>query len=363
MFCFRLSKPLNQIFRAGAALALTTALGFAQGPALPNAPGRDTVQRVCGACHSATVVVGRGMTEEGWGEVVASMISRGAKGTPADFQTVTAYLAKNFPPNSSAAQPAAGQARVRRRFPAGPSDQQVVDPQAANRGKILFGSDCASCHGPMARGSANAPDLVRSDVVLHDRYGNDIGPYLRDKHPPVQTVRLAGLTEDQIKDLANFLHQQVGNTLRSGPYTKVLNVLTGDAPAGEAYFNGAGGCAKCHSPTGDLAGIASRYDAPTLQQRMLFPRTVVFGRGAMSATKPVMITVTLPNGESVSGTLVRIDDFDVAMRDGSGTYHSWKRTPDLKIELKDPYAAHNELLNTITDTDIHNLVAYLDTLK
>lgn len=351
------------MFRVGAALTLTAVFGFAQGPGLPNAPGRDTVQRVCGACHPATVVVGRGMTEEGWGEVVASMISRGAKGTPADFQTVEAYLTKNFPPNSSAGQPPSGQTRAKRRFPAGPSDQQVVDIQAANRGKIVYSGDCAVCHGPMARGGANAPDLVRSAVVLHDRYGNDLGPYLREKHPSVQTARLAALTESQIKDLANFLHKQVDDTLRSGPYTKVLNVLTGDPSAGAAYFNGPGGCANCHSPTGDLAGIASRYDAPTLQQRLLFPRTVALGHGVITVPKPVTVTVTPPNGQSVSGTLVRIDDFNVALRDSSGTYHSWKRTPELKVQLHDPYAAHDELLDRITDADIHNLVAYLDTLK
>jgi cytochrome c2 len=155
----------------------------------------------------------------------------------------------------------------------------------------------------------------------------------------------------------------VEDTLRSGPYTKVLNVLTGNAQAGAAYFNGAGGCTSCHSASGDLAGIASKYDAPTLQQRLLFPRTVAPGRRSASASKPVTITVTLNNGESISGTLVHLDDFNVALRDANGNYHSWRRTAQLKIDLHDPYAAHEELLDQITDTDIHNLVAYLETLK
>jgi hypothetical protein len=182
-------------------------------------------------------------------------------------------------------------------------------------------------------------------------------------HPKSGPAPIASLTQNQIKDLSHFLHEQVEDTLRSGPYTKVLNVLTGDAQAGAAYFQGAGGCAHCHSVSGDLAHIASTYDAPTLQQRLLFPRTIAFGRRAATALKPVTVKVTSTDGESISGTLVHLDDFNISLRDEAGTYHAWSRTPQLKIEVHDPYAAHEELLDRITDQDIHNLVAYLETLK
>lgn len=334
---------------------------FAQTPVLPDTPGRDTVQRLCGACHPATVVLGRGMTREGWSQVVATMITRGAKGSPADFETVTDYLAKNLPPKSSAPNTAASPRR--RTLSAGPQDRQVIDPKAAERGKADYRSACGSCHGPLARGGANAPDLVRSIPVLHDHYGDTIGPYLRHAHPASAGTPLASLTENQIQDISHFLHQQVEDTLRSGPYTRVLNVLTGNAQAGAVYFNSTGGCATCHSVTGDLAGIASKYDPPTLQQRLLFPRTVALGRRSVAASKPVTVTVTLDNGESLSGTLVHFDDFNVALRDDTGNYHSWTRTPQLRIDRHDPYAAHQELLDKLTDADIHNLVAYLETLK
>ena len=356
------SSGMNRPLRFVSVLVLATAAAFAQGPTLPAAPGSDTVQRVCGTCHPATVVLGRGMTREGWAGVVSSMVARGAKGTPADFEAVTDYLAKNLPP-----KPSTGNASSRRggrgRFPAGPSDGQIVDPTAAGRGKATYASDCGSCHGPLARGTANGPDLVRSVIVLHDRYGNALGPYLLQKHPRSPGAPIASLTHNQIEDLSNFLHKQVDDTLRSGPYTKVLNVLTGDAQAGAAYFKGAGGCTSCHSASGDLAGVASRYDPPTLQQRLLFPRIVAFGRRAAAAPKPTTVKVTLEGGASVSGELVHMDDFNIALRDDTGAYHSWKRTPQLKVERHDPYSAHDELLDKVTDADIHNLVAYLETLK
>jgi cytochrome c oxidase cbb3-type subunit 3 len=351
---------LGGLIRVAALLALPASAIFAQSPALPDAPGRDTVQRVCGACHPATVVFGKGRTREEWSQVIANMISRGAKGTSGDFAAVTDYLAKNLSPTQASNNSQAP--RRRAGFSMGPDDKQIVDPEAAGRGRTIYVSDCGSCHGPLARGAKNGPDLVRSLVVLHDRYGSGLQPYLQERHPAVQGTPIARLTEDQVKDISHFLHQQVDDTLRSGPYTKVLNVFTGDPAAGAAYFSGAGACGACHSATGDLAGIASRYDPPTLQQRLLFPR-MASGRGAVSTPKPVTVKITLENGQSVSGTLVRIDDFSIALRDADGTYRSWKRTPQLKVERNDPYAAHDELLDKISDKDIHNLVAYLETLK
>lgn len=328
---------------------------------LPNAPGRETVQKICGTCHSASMVLGRSSSREEWSEVIANMVAKGAKGTSADFAQVLDYLTANLGPKPAAAGAAAPR-RTGGGLTVGPNDKHVVDTQSAEHGKSIYIAQCITCHGPRARGQGNGADLVRSSVVLHDRYGSTIGPFLKKGHQTQSGVASSSFTAAQVSDLANFLHQQVNDTLRSGPFSKVLNVLTGDARAGQAYFNGAGKCNTCHSPTGDLAGIASKYDPPTLQQRFLFPRTTNFSRGQMSSAKPVNVTVTDPNG-SVSGVLDKIDDFDVSLRDSSGEYHSWKRSPEVKIERHDPYSAHIELLDRYTDKDIHDIVAYLETLK
>src|SRR5579875_4195570 len=136
-------------------LAFSSVIVWGQAISLPQGQGRETVQRVCGACHPATIVLGHGMTREGWGQVVASMITRGAKGSAADFEAVTNYLAKNLPANAPG-----GAGGARHSLSAGPGDRQVVDRQSAARGKTIYTSECASCHGPLGRG-ANGPDLVR----------------------------------------------------------------------------------------------------------------------------------------------------------------------------------------------------------
>jgi cytochrome c oxidase cbb3-type subunit III len=215
---------------------------------------------------------------------------------------------------------------------AGPADKQTVDAAAADSGKTTYIAECITCHGARARGSENGPDLVRSLVVLRDRYGSEIGPFLRKGHPTQSNTPSANFTQKQIEGLSHFLKQRFNETLRSSPTLRVQNVLTGNPKAGAEYFNGAGRCNTCHSSSGDLAGIGKKYDPPA-------------------------------SGPPVSGALVRIDDFNVSLRDASGEYWSWKRSPELKIERNDPYATHVELLDKLTDKNIHDVVAYLESLK
>jgi mono/diheme cytochrome c family protein len=235
----------------------------------------------------------------------------------------------------------------------GPGDKQSVEAAAADRGKTTYIAECITCHGAKARGTENGPDLVRSLVVLRDRYGSEIGSFLRKGHPTQSNRPASSFTANQIEELSHFLKQRFNETLRSSPTYRVQNVLTGDPKQGAAYFSGTGKCTSCHSASGDLAGIGRKYDPATLQQRFLFPQR----------TRPVTVTVTPTSGPAVTGNLVRMDDFNVALRDASGEYRSWPRTRDLRIQKTDPYAGHAELLDKYTDKDIHDVVAYLESLK
>ncbi len=359
-------KVSNRVAPLAAAVA---ALCAAQPPGgLPEGAGKDTVQRVCGStCHGPQIVAGKGYSRNNWATVVNGMIARGAKANAAEFGEIVDYLAKNLPPKTGVA--GAGGAGF---IGSGPVDAHVVDGAAAERGKSIYVAECITCHGNKARGGADSlpkaqkgPDLVRSLVVLKDRYGATIGEFLRKGHQMQSGKPSSSLDGPQVIDLAHFLHLKVNDTLRSGPYSEPINVLTGNAKDGQAYFNGAGGCNKCHSITGDLAGIGGKYDPVMLQQKFLFPRSFGFGRGQrrVAAQKPVTVKVTPAGGAAVSGTLVYLDDFNVALRDASGEYHSWKRTAAVKVEKNDPYTPHYELLDKYTDKNVHDIVAYLESVK
>ena len=235
---------------------------------------------------------------------------------------------------------------------------RAPDAAAAARGEKLYVPNCAFCHGTEARG-AEAPSLVRSEVVLHDDKGELIGPMLLKGRPEAGMPAFPSLTPQQVADLAEFLHMKVETVANRGLYGSVYrerNIVTGDAKAGEAYFRGAGGCGGCHSATGDLAHIASRMEPVNLQNRWLWPA----GRGARGGQNKAVVTAA--GGEKIAGTIKRIDDFNVSILDASGNYHSWPRDR-VKVEIADPLAAHRRLLEQYTDADIHNVTAYLVTLK
>jgi mono/diheme cytochrome c family protein len=300
--------------------------------------------------------------------VVNAMVTRGAKVTESELPRILEYVASNLGPNIA---PMAGMGPGT--LGAGAADSHVVNKAGAERGRAVYAAECSSCHGLRARGGNEAlpvnqrgPDLIRSLTVLRDRYASQIGPFLTRGHHMRSGRSSTALTKEQVADLADFLHQRVYYTLRSSPELQMQNVLTGDPQAGAAFYNGQGKCGTCHSVRGDLAKIGSRYDPPTIQMKVLFPSTAAVGRtqsAASSNRRPATVTVILPSGARVEGVLDKLDDFNVSLRDPDGEYRSFKITPRLKVVKNDPLEAHVKLLDEYTDKNIHDLVAYLESLK
>jgi cytochrome c oxidase cbb3-type subunit III len=239
-------------------------------------------------------------------------------------------------------------------------DYKAYDAATLERGKSTFAGQCGFCHGSNARGGESGPDLLRSPLVRDDEDGNLIGQVVLNGRPAAGMPKFT-LSKTQISDVAAFLHEGVRAAAERGTY-KLLNIVTGDPKAGEAYFNGAGKCNTCHSSTGDLKGVGAKYDPVALQGRFLMP---VGGRQyAKRRSSPVVVTVTLPAGQVFTGNLERIDDFNISLTDSKGDYHSFERNGAVpRVVLKDPVQSHFDLLAKYTDTDIHNLTAWLVTLK
>ena len=238
-----------------------------------------------------------------------------------------------------------------------------LDPAAVERGRKVFVPTCGFCHGNDAHGKSG-PDLVRSALVLHDKGGDTIGPIIRNGRPDRGMPAFSSLTSEQIADISTFLHSRAGDVSNRFAY-KIGNIITGNPQKGSAFFNGAGHCDSCHSPTGDLAHIAGKYDAVELQRRMLYPVPNVIDAlmgKAVKPSAPTNVTVTLASGNKVSGTLDHLDEFNVSLHDPEGWYHSYPRD-QVQVDVKDPRAAHEALLPKYTDEDMHNVLAYLETLK
>ncbi len=228
------------------------------------------------------------------------------------------------------------------------------ESEAAKRGAAQFSQSCGFCHGSDAAGSTEGPNLLRSRLVRHDQDGNLIGPVVRDGRP-AKGMPAIKLDESRIAEIVAFLHWKLVEGDRASPSEasglSLKQLLKGDAKAGQVFFDGAGGCSSCHSPSGDLAGIAKKYEPAELQARFLYPSDV-----------PKTATVTTHSGQRITGELVYQDAFSIAIRDHDGWYHSWPCS-EVNFQIHDPLAAHLELLHKYREADMHNVFAYLEMLK
>ena len=234
-----------------------------------------------------------------------------------------------------------------------------ADPAAVERGKAVYGVNCQFCHGADTRGGDSGPSLLRAGIVLDDRHGELMAPIVRGGRPGMPPFTL---TDEQIKDVAAFVH-----SFKAFGYDesrlKPPSIVVGDAKAGESFFLAK--CGACHSATGDLRGIATTIADPRLlQQTWLLPGSGAPRGRAPVAIPPTTVTVTLPSGETVDGTLDRVDDFMVALTLADGTHRSFRTDGDTpKVAIHDPLQPHKDLLRTYSDADIHNVTAFLVTLK
>lgn len=224
----------------------------------------------------------------------------------------------------------------------------VPDKAAAARGGPLFVQNCGFCHGQRARG-ATAPSLITSEVVLGDDHGEHLAPFLKKGRVEKGMPAFANMTDRQLTDVAEFLHQQVEDVANRGAY-HVLNILVGDREKGKAYVERH--CLSCHT-TETFAHIASRFRSPEqLQRNWIWP-----------ASAGVITANVTTSGRTISGRLAQISDFRITLVDGSGETLAIDRSQGVEVQLKDPLSAHEEMVRTLANDDMHNVTAYLETLK
>jgi cytochrome c oxidase cbb3-type subunit III len=237
---------------------------------------------------------------------------------------------------------------------------QKFPPAQIEAGRARFGAQCGFCHGRDATGGESGPDLTRSPIVAEDVRGNKIGPAVRAGRPDKGMPAFALSGEDMAAIVA-FIHDaKIKAESSSGGRRSVdvADLQTGNAEAGRQFFNGPGGCATCHAT--NLVTVGARYQGLGLLQRMLYPGSG--GRGAGGGPTPPTLTVTPASGAAVTGKLVYRDEFAITLMDADGWMRSWP-LKSVRVTGEEPLRAHVEALGKYTDEDMHNVFAYLQTLK
>lgn len=229
----------------------------------------------------------------------------------------------------------------------------VPDKAAAARGAPLYQQTCAFCHGPQARG-ATGPGLITSDEVLSDDHGEHLVAFLKKGRPEKGMPAYATIPDDQLKDIAEFLHVQVEDVANRGAY-RILNILVGNAAKGQAYVEAH--CLSCHTAE-TFAHIGSRFRSPEqLQRGWIWPVH------AGDASPAITATVKMPQGGAVSGRVTQVSDFRITLVTSAGETRAIDLKPGIEVQMKDPLAAHQEMIQTLANDDMHNVTAYLDSLK
>lgn len=300
--------------------------------------------------------------------LLASVLVRvDAQGAPTPQPAVQGAPAPAGP--AVAGRQGGGRGRGPATFPA--QQRPPGDPALIARGKAQYDVNCRACHGADLRGGdMGGPNLLRSQIALNDQEGELIAPVLKGSLPKMPPIPLS---EEDVKAVAAYIHS-VHATMRgqgSPPAGEpvALNIVVGNATAGQAYFQKA--CSGCHT-AGSLAGIATRIPEPMqLQTYWVAGGAGGGGRGGRGGAAPagpppapVVATVTLPSGEKFQGPLVRYDDFVITITLTDGTTRTFRRNGSVpKIEIRDPRDAHRKLWPTLADSDMHDVTAYLVTLK
>jgi cytochrome c oxidase cbb3-type subunit 3 len=259
-----------------------------------------------------------------------------------------------------------GWAQEQERPPGGFVPGQVrapVDPAVVARGKTLYAINCQGCHGRDLRGGdMGGPNLLRSQVALADQNGEGIVPIIQGARQSEGMPKI-GLSIADSEAVAAYVRSvvaMIGVQGKPPEQEQPLNIVVGNAAAGQAYFDAK--CKSCHSPQGDLQGIASRVSNPKALQNLW-----ISGHTRGEAADPgtiATVTVTPAVGPAVEGQLVHEDEFIVSLKLPDGTSLTFQRHGDEpKVVVHDPLQAHKDLLPTYTDADIHNVTAYLVTLK
>ena len=254
------------------------------------------------------------------------------------------------PPGARRQGPGRGAAGTREFLGLGPAP----NADAAKLGDPVYKQNCGGCHGETGRG-AQGPNLVRSTLVLHDEKGEEIGPIIKNGRTQGGMPAFPGLSSDDIYNISQYLHLQVELLANRGTYGQTYSNLrsqtTGDPQKGRAFFEA--NCASCHSVTAEFAKIGAKFSqAVTMQARFLWP----------APQGPRKATVTTSAGQTFTGDLMKLDDFYVSLRARDGEYHEWA-LDRVQLKVEDKLGGHRALLPKYTDADIHNITAYLVTLK
>jgi mono/diheme cytochrome c family protein len=167
-------------------------------PASLAVDGKKLVTDDCQSCHADEMLQQQRLTSAQWAKVVAKMTTWGSPVEPENASALVAYLASHYGPDAGLYVPSIVAAETAAAAIA-PEDDGPYAGGDATRGKALFVSTCAACHGLGARGQLGV-NLVDRAILYR---ANDVATMVREGRGRMAPLR--GVTDAQIADVLAYL--------------------------------------------------------------------------------------------------------------------------------------------------------------
>ena len=246
------------------------------------------------------------------------------------------------------------------------STQEVRNPFAGDsnsirQGAVLFRQECVFCHGIGARGGVRGPDLTTGSWS----HGGSDAELARTISVGVPGTAMPAnpLTDDEIWQIMAYLRTQ----------QQAATSTSGDARRGETLFFGASNCSPCHMVSGrggrlgpELSYVGSARPRAYLIESIREPDRQLAENhsfGGFTTLNYDTVTAVTRDGKTIVGVPMNEDTFTVQIIDMSERIYSFekKSLKSLRHEIRSLMPAYGA--NLMSDTDLQDLVAYLQSLR
>jgi cytochrome c oxidase cbb3-type subunit III len=244
----------------------------------------------------------------------------------------------------------------------------VGDAKTAKLGEYQFRLNCAFCHGLGARGGGRGPDLTRAK-----RHGGSDAEIFHNIHDGIAGTAMPAATNGGIGvGMSDEEIWQVVTYIRSLE-AKAPAQPAGNAAHGKELFNGTAGCSTCHMMVGkggrlgpDLTSVGASRSTEYLVESLRNPSRRL-AQGIFEAMKEfpqeyVSVSVVTSDGAKLSGVVLNEDQFTLQMLDASEQLHLFEKDKLRSLEKKRESAMPVYDEKTLSDKDLQDLIAYLQTV-
>jgi cytochrome c oxidase cbb3-type subunit III len=218
-------------------------------------------------------------------------------------------------------------------------------------GRQYFLGHCAQCHGPEGEGGRGVN--LTTGRYRHGNSDRQLYMTIR-KGVPGSEMYGSSLSQPELWRVVAYV-RRLG---AAGAEEKAA----GDPKAGQAIYEGKGGCASCHIVNGRGGLLGPDLTEIGLRRSLKFLRDSIVDPSAYINPEYRSATVVPRSGAKVRGVVLNEDDYSIQLRDTREELRSFLKS-DLKEVQREKESLMPSYKSVLSETEINDLVARLNSLR